>query len=472
MEFIDRNDELNHLEALLRSDQGGLAVIWGRRRVGKTRLLLEWSAAHDGLYTVADQSAQSIQREFLAEAVSKRFPGFGSVAYPHWRSFLSRLLSESARFGWRGPIIFDEFPYLIAADASLASVFQNWVDNEAKKVRLTIAVAGSSQRMMQGLVLDSAAPLYGRSRVQLELKPLFAGYIQKALKYASSAQAVEAYSVWGGIPRYWELAEEYGQKIDEAVDRCVLDPLSPLFREPERLLLEETPPAISLRPLLDLIGAGVHRVSELAGRLGVPATSLSRPLARLVELDLVNRETPFGESERSSKRSLYRISDPFFRLWFRVVAPNKAVLTQSPAETRKALWSRYRPALLAEAWEELCRRCVSMLHRGSSDLGRFGPWEPAKRYWHGNDPEWDIVSRSVDGKRLLLGEAKWSAVSMSDKQIGRAFHELLRKGVPPLRGIEETDIIYALFVPGAGSKRVNEPSWCLVNAETVLSALK
>ncbi|MBA7673598.1 hypothetical protein ES703_81801 [subsurface metagenome] len=472
MEFIDRNDELNRLEALSRSDQCGLAVIWGRRRVGKTRLLLEWSAAHDGLYTVADQSAQSIQREFLAEAVSKRFPGFGSVVYPHWRSFLSRLVSESARLGWRGPIIFDEFPYLIAADASLASVFQNWIDHEAKKVRLTIAVAGSSQRMMQGLVLDSAAPLYGRSRVQLEVKPLFAGYIQTALKYASSAEAVVAYSVWGGIPRYWELAEEHGQKIDEAVDRCILDPLSPLFREPERLLLEETPPAISLRPLLDLIGAGVHRVSELAGRLGVPATSLSRPLSRLVELGLVNRETPYGESERSSKRSLYRISDPFFRLWFRVVAPNKAVLTQSPPETRKSVWTRYRPALVAESWEELCRRCVPMLHRGSSELGRLGPWEPAKRYWRGNDPEWDIVSRSIDGERLLLGEARWSAASMSDQEISRAFHELLRKGVPSLRGIGKTNIIYALFIPGVASRRVREPSWCLVDAEAVLSSLR
>jgi hypothetical protein len=306
----------------------------------------------------------------------------------------------------------------------------------------------------------------------MEMKPLSAGYIQEALDYNAPSRAVVAYSVWGGIPRYWEVAEEYGEEIDEAVDRCILDPLSPLFREPERLLLEESPPAMALRPLLDMIGAGVHRVSELAGRLGTAATSLSRPLSRLVELDLVNRETPFGESERSSKRSLYRISDPFFRLWFRVVAPNKAVLTEAPADTRKVVWLRSRAVLVAETWEELCRRAVPNLHRGTSDLGKLGPWEPAKRFWRGNGPEWDIVSQSMDGQRLLLGEAKWSATPLDDREITEVFHELLRKGMPPLGRSASLEINYALFVPELGVQQVGESSPHLVDARCVLAALR
>ena len=472
MKFIDRTGELNRLEALARNSEGGLAVLWGRRRVGKTGLLLEWSNGHDGLYTVADQSAPTVQREFLAEAVSTRFPGFGSVVYPHWRSFLSRLANEAVRSGWNGPIIFDEFPYLVASDDSLASVFQNWIDHEATRAKLTVAVAGSSQRMMQGLALHPESPLYGRSRVQLEIRPLPLGHMRAALRISSAAKTVQAYTFWGGIPRYWELAEEYSEDLDEAVDRCVLDPLSPLFREPERLLLEETPPAISVRPVLDMIGAGVHRVSELAGRLGVPATALSRPLARLIELGLVTRERPYGASERTGKRSLYRIADPFFRLWFRVVAPNRAVLTQAPSETRKTLWRRYRPGLVAESWEELCRRCVPALHETSSDLGKLGPWEPAKRYWRGGEPEWNIVARSVDGRRLLLGEAKWSVGPKSRNQLIGAFHELLKKGRPALKSIEKCETVYALFVPETAPAESLESSLYTVNAETVLDSLK
>jgi len=151
---------------------------------------------------VADQSAPSAQREFLSEAVAARFPGFDAVTYPHWHAFLTRLSAESDRAGWHGPVIFDEFPYLVAADSSLASVFQNWIDREAARQGLVVAVAGSSQRMMQGLVLDAAAPLYGRSRAQLELKPLLPGHIRVALGCAGATKAVQAYSVWGGIPQY------------------------------------------------------------------------------------------------------------------------------------------------------------------------------------------------------------------------------------------------------------------------------
>ena len=217
------------------------------------------------------------------------------------------------------------------------------------------------------------------------------------------------YALWGGMPRYWELAEPFGRDLESAVDSLVLDPAGPLHGEADRLLLEETPPATALRPLLDTIGAGAHRVSEIAGRLGRPASSLARPLASLVEMQLVRRETPFGSSPRSGKRSLYRIADPFLRLWFRVVAPHRAALAEAPRETRLHYWHRHRSSLEAYAWEELSRMSVPMLHRSDLSLARYGPFEPARRYWHGNAPEYDVVALSVDGRRVLVGEAKWSA---------------------------------------------------------------
>ena len=120
-----------------------------------------------------------------------------------------------------------------------------------------------------------------------------------------SADLVEHYAAWGGIPRYWELAAEESGAAVRRIERLVLDPLGPLHREPDRLLLEEVPSAVEARPLLDAIGGGAHRVSEIGGRVGRPATSMSRPLDRLVGMGLVRREVPFGESEKKSRRSLY-----------------------------------------------------------------------------------------------------------------------------------------------------------------------
>ena len=219
---------------------------------------------------------------------------------------------------------------------------------------------------------------------------------------------VAVHALWGGMPRYWELAEAFGGDLDTAVDALVLDPAGPLHGEPDRLLREETPPATALRPILDVIGNGAHRISEIAGRLGKPASGLSKPLASLVEMGLVRRETPFGSDPRSGKRSLYRIDDPFLRLWFRVVAPHRAALAAAPRETRLRYWRRHRPSLESLAWEELCRMAVPLLHRSDTTLAGLGPWEPAQRYWRGDAPELDVVARSVDGRRLLVGEVEWS----------------------------------------------------------------
>ena len=106
-------------ERLAESAEGGLAVIWGRRRVGKTRLLLEWCRPRQGLYTVADQSAEPVQRRVLAQAAASVLPGFDEVEYPDWRALLRALARAAEAQGWRGPLVLDELPYLVAASPSL-----------------------------------------------------------------------------------------------------------------------------------------------------------------------------------------------------------------------------------------------------------------------------------------------------------------------------------------------------------------
>ncbi|MDE0220199.1 MAG: ATP-binding protein [Spirochaetaceae bacterium] len=463
MEFLDRAGELRRLDNALRHS-GAFAVIWGRRRVGKSRLLLEWSRRRDGLYTVADQSAPAVQRRYLAAAVAERFGGFADVEYPDWRSFFTRLGDAAARASWNGPFILDELPYLIAADPSLAAVLQNWLDRPGG--RPCLVASGSSRHMMHGAVLDADAPLYGRAVEAFAVRPLRPGYLADVFTAATPRSLVSAYALWGGLPRYWELAEPYGGDLAAAVDELVLDPSGPLHEEPDRLLLAETPPATSLRPLLDAIGAGAHRISEIAGRLGKPASSLTRQLAALTEMDFVRREIPFGSSPASGKRSLYRLDDPFLRLWFAAVAPHRAALAEAPRDTRLHYWRRHRAALEGYAWEELCRMAVPELHRIDTPLAPLGPWEPARRYWRGNAPELDVVARSVDGRRLLVGEAKWSARS---GPVSRAGPLPGIGGVPGTAGLEAVGV---RFVPEASVRIDASTGVHLVDASDVLSVLR
>jgi AAA+ ATPase superfamily predicted ATPase len=458
MIFVNREAELNALRGLT----AGLAVIWGRRRIGKTRLLLEWCEREGGTYTVADQSSAEVQRAYLARALGGRLPGFGDVAYPDWERLLTRLAADAAAQAFRGPLVLDELPYLVANAPELPSVLQRWIDHDARRAQLRIALAGSSQRMMQGLVLAHDAPLYGRASALIELKPLPARYLKEALGVTRIEQ-VEHWAAWGGVPRYWELAATKSGSARERVAALVLDPLGPLFEEPQRLLLEELPPALEVRPVLDAIGAGAHRVSEIAGRLGRPATSLGKPLDRLIGMGFVHREVPYGDPPRSGKRSLYKLADPFLRLWFRVVAPNRAALTAGSPASRLALLDAQWDSLVAQAWEELCRAAVPSLVRGP--VGELGPWQPARRYWRGAEPEWDILADSLDQRRILAGEVWFSRTPLTPAALQQAASQLERRPLP--RVVPQRELVRALFVPSVspGAARTIGPVHVLSQAD-------
>lgn len=462
MDWLDRTRELERLTRLSSRRDGGLAVVWGRRRVGKTRLLVEWVRRAGGIYFVADESAPAIQRRRFADAIGARLEGFGQVEYPDWGTLLSRLAREAAHEKLRGPLVIDELPYLVAGSPDLPATLQRFVDHQAKDARLVLGLAGSSQRMMQGLVLAPDAPLFGRAREAFEVRPLAPAFLGEALGLRDPSDVVRAFSVWGGLPRYWELAADHGD-LRDAVDALVLDPAGVLHDEPTRLLLEEVPPAIGLRAVLDAIGSGAHRITEIGARIGTPATALARAMTRLTELGFVVRETPFGEPERSTKRALYRLGDPFLRLWFSLVAPKRALLAQLPKKGRLALFDVREPHLVAATWESLCRAAVPHL---ASELGiAFGP---AKRYWGGSGPEWDVVAEAVDGSALLAAEAKWSA---HDDVAESAYAALLKKGPGP---IGRREVVRAVFVPRAPSKRARRAipeDVRIVDASMVIAAL-
>ncbi len=258
---------------------------------------------------------------------------------------------------------------------------------------------------MHGLLLDASAPLYGRARELLKIEPLPFPYIAEALRLKRGAQAVESFATWGGIPRYWELAREHAD-LAAAQRELVLDPLGVLHREPDRLLLDEVRQTMQAHSILALIGQGSHRLSEIAGRLGRPATSMTRPLALLVELGFIARERPFGDHPRKSKRTRYRIVDPFLRFWYRFVDPNRSLLQAGHLDTvYDTQIAKAWPHHLGEVWEELARASVPKLALGNTR------WGPASCYWgRAADQaglELDVVAQSLtDPDHLLIGEAK------------------------------------------------------------------
>ncbi len=468
MKFIDRKQEMSRLDRLVRLSKPSLAVVWGRRRVGKSRLLMEWVHKNRGVYYTADESAATIQRKYFTTALEQALPGFSEVEYPDWTTLFARLARDAVQSKWRGPLVIDELPYLISTSPELPSVLQRFIDQDAKKAKLIIALCGSSQHMMQGAILDASAPLYGRADELIKLNPISAGYMGEALKLKKAREIIEYYSVWGGIPRYWELLDKNGGSFLESIDRLVLDPMGPLNEEPNRLLLEESPSAISLRPILDAIGLGAHRLSEVASRIGQPVTSLMRTIQRLIELDLIQRETPYSADACNSKRTLYKIKDPFVRFWFEVIASKRSLFSQVTSAIRVQFLKQALPSLFSLTWEELCRQAIPLLSKVLGD-GVFGQ---AGRFWHGQGVEWDILSQSADSATLLIGEAKWTAKTPTRQWIYQTIEEIKKKGLPPIQHHPNIQPLYALFIPEKPKNLTLPPDTKIIDANTVLRALR
>ena len=195
LHFMNRMREIDRLKRVLGASDPSLVVIYGRRRCGKSTLLQHVVKETD-IYFLADQQEPPLQIQSLAVEIGRTIPGFGQANYPSWEVLLSALQHQAKN---RTTLVIDEFPYLVQKSPELPSIIQKLIDNHQNKT--DIILCGSSQRMMQGLVLDSTAPLYGRAAEIIKVRPLEPGWITEALSL-SSVEAIEAYSVWGGVPRY------------------------------------------------------------------------------------------------------------------------------------------------------------------------------------------------------------------------------------------------------------------------------
>ncbi|RLD85901.1 MAG: ATP-binding protein, partial [Bacteroidetes bacterium] len=375
-----------------------LIVLYGRRRCGKSTLLKKVIHEND-VFFAADLREKSLQIDAFAKSIEHIVPGFSKLRYPDWDALFHNINNTLNR---KVTICIDEFPYLVKNAPELPSILQNIIDNKVNN-KYNLILCGSSQQMMQNITLNSSSPLYGRCTEILNVKPMLLGWYSEYFG-KNAIETVEGYSVFGGVPRYWELQKNH-QTLADSIKYNLLDPDGILHKEPETLFYDEMRTSVLAYSILTLIGLGCNRLSEIAGRLEKPATQLNRPLKLLIDLGYIRRERPFNLTSKSTKKSLYKISDPFMNFYFSFVVPNKSRLEFGLIEQ---VWKEIKGKFnqyVSEQWEELCRNAVPRLNiEGKS-------FNPAQRWW-GNEMdrkpmEIDVVAESTDKTSLLIGEAKW-----------------------------------------------------------------
>ena len=417
MKFVDRIDEAARLKDALAREKSSLVVMYGRRRLGKSTLIKRVLSDND-VYFLADRSESQYQRTLLAKVIAQVFPDFDKLAYPDWESMFRAV---NYRTDKRFTICLDEFPYLVEQSPELPSVLQKLVDE--KQLKYNLVLCGSSQNMMYGLFLDSTAPLYGRADEIMRLAPIRLPYIQEALSL-DAMNAIEEYSVWGGVPRYWELRENKSS-LDDASWHNILSVNGTLYEEPVKLFQDDVKDIVKTSTIMSYIGTGANRLSEIAGRCNEPATNLSRPLKKLVDLGFLEKDVPFGIDEKNAKKSLYKIADPFMAFYYQFVVPNRSFIELGRRMPLEQALAAHFSEYVSMNWEKLCRDAVTGNIVNGTVYGK------AKRWWGSvfnedkkpEQVEFDVMAESLDKKYLLVGECKWTNQE-NGKQLTA---ELLRK---------------------------------------------
>lgn len=404
MKFVDRIDETARLRDALLREESTFVVLYGRRRLGKSTLIKRVLTDND-VYFLADRSESQHQRALLAKVIAQIFPDFDKLTYPDWESLLRAANYRTER---RFSLCLDELPYLVEQSPELPSVLQKLLDE--KSLKYNIIVCGSSQNMMSGIFLNSTAPLYGRANVIMKLAPIKPPFIIEALGL-SAIEAIEEYAVWGGVPRYWELREG-NASLHDALWHNILSVNGTLYEEPAKLFQDDVKDIVKTSTIMSYIGSGANRLSEIASRCNEPATNLSRPLKKLIDLGFLEREVPFGTDEKNSKKSLYKITDSFMAFYYQFVVPNRSFIELDRRLPIEQAMDMHFSEYVSKLWERLCRDSVT------GNLINNVLYDKAKRWWgtvlneegKPEQVEIDVIAESLDKKYLLVGECKWTTL--------------------------------------------------------------
>ena len=417
MKFVNRDQEMAILQRVY--DQGTFQFIpiYGRRRVGKTRLVQEFIKDKPAVYFLADTASEAEQLKNLGREVGDYFDdrilmASGLKDWPQMFRYMADRCS-----GQQLILVIDEFPYLVSANKAISSIFQKGIDEILKNSSLFLILMGSSIGMMEREVLFAKAPLYGRRTGSLEIREMYFPALKAFFPSLEFEKRVALYGVFGAIPAYLEKVNEHAGVMENIME-SVLDRGSFLYSEVDFLLREELREPRNYFVILRAIAQGKRKLSEIMNDTGFNKSHLSRYLDILRSLRLIDKEIPVTEKyPEKSRLGLYRLHDRFFSFWFRYIFPYRGRLEIGQTDFIMKALSDTFPQYLSGVYEEICRGlCFALQKDEVINFNTIGRW------WSKNE-EIDLVATDEASGCLYLGECKWS-----ENPVGTDIYEdLVRK---------------------------------------------
>jgi AAA+ ATPase superfamily predicted ATPase len=437
-QLVGRQAELGQLGRAYLAADSQLALVYGRRRIGKSFLLSHFVAPYPNIYYQATQQAESEELKSFTNAVraalaEAQLPP--DYSFASWEAALE-YLTENYRRPKRLVVVLDEFPYLSDSTPGLASIIQRWWDRKGKKARdLMLVLCGSAQTFMESLD-GAAAPLHQRFTVKVRLGPLDYRAAAAFTPNLTPADRARVFGILGGTPLY---LRQWNQERSLRDNLLALfgDPGSGLVDSAELVLTADLPDARASYRVLQAVALGATKHSEIKDKAKVTS---ERSITRLIELQLLRKMVPATDHPDRTRRSVYRIADPYFDFYFRFIATNRSAIDRGLGEQLiDGTILAHLDDHMGHIFEDMGRYfATELIKRGELTADAVGSW------WSTDGQhEIDVVGTS----RLVptfIGSVKWR-----DRPLDRAVARDLERDARAL-GIGEEAPRLLIGRQGAG----------------------
>ncbi len=411
--FVNRIRELNALKKRYQSNKFEFIVIYGRRRIGKSSLILESiKGLDDSIYFQCNELNESLNIIKFKETISKQLDNTEIFDLIDDWEVIFRMVIKHFRV-----IIIDEFPYLIESNRAIKSIFQRIIDQQLIKTQCTLVLMGSSIKMMESDILGVNSPLYGRRTAQMKLDELDFVHIKKFLPNYCLEDLIRIYGVTGGVPYYLEQMDPT-ISFWENIENNFLNTHSVLFAEGEILLKQEFKQISTYMGILLQIASGVTDISNIKNKLK-QSGDISSYLSNLKMIELIERRLPLNEDKIKSRRGRYYIKDNFLKFWFQFIFQNRQNIFTglSVIDIIKSSFAQYMGYIFEKFINKIL---IYGIVNGKINL----PFKLSKlESWWYKDMEFDLIGWNTD--YYLFIEIKWQKLSLID--VRRIVNKLIQK---------------------------------------------
>ena len=334
MRFYDRTKELEILDRNLQQSERSscFVVMIGRRRIGKTSLLLESLKGKKYLYLFVSRKSESLLcAQFQKDACEMLdMQIFGTITW--FKDLFEQLLIFAAKEQYT--LIIDEFQEFDNINPSIFSDVQNLWDQYKDKVKINFIVCGSIYSMMMKIFENRKEPLFGRLTSKIELRPFTTNVIKEILHDFNPGYTSEdllcLYILTGGVPKYIELLMENGAVSQNEMLGMATRPDSPFISEGKDLLISEFGKEYGTYfSILQLIASGKTSQNEIDSIIGKNTGAYLANLEK--EYSLIAKNKPlFAKPE--SRKTRWALRDNYLRFWFRFIFPNQSLIEMGKFE--------------------------------------------------------------------------------------------------------------------------------------------